>query len=109
MNTEREGGDGGAEEEVEGAATGGGDWGGERGGGGREVDDDAGFAGELLEGALEGGLVLGVRKEGDDRGLDGVELRLDAGRERAIFFDEESEWAVSQKCDEAGQVVLRED
>jgi hypothetical protein len=54
-------------------------------------------------------LVLGVRKEGDDRGLDGVELRLDAGRERAIFFDEESEWAVSQKCDEAGQVVLRED
>jgi hypothetical protein len=39
--------------------------------------------------------VVGFRKEGDDRGFDGVELRLNAGRERAVFFDEESEWAVS--------------
>jgi hypothetical protein len=51
------------------------------------VDDDAGFAGELLERALEGGEVVGVGKEGDDGGLDGIEMRLDADRERAIFFD----------------------
>jgi hypothetical protein len=87
MNTEREGGDGGAEDEVEGAAVGGSDWRREGGGGGGEVDDDAGFAGELLECALEGGEVVGVREEGDDRGFDGVEMRLDAGRERAVFFD----------------------
>jgi hypothetical protein len=87
MDTEGEGGDGGAEDEVEGAAVGGSDWGGEGGDGGGEVNDDAGFANELLESALESGEVVGAREEGDDRGFDGVEMRLDAGRERAIFFD----------------------
>ncbi len=61
MDTEGEGGDGAAEEEVESVAAGRGDWRGKGGDGGGKVDDDAGFAGELLEGALESGEVVGVR------------------------------------------------
>ena len=95
MHAERKGRDGGAEKEGEGAAAGGGDRGAEGGGGGGEVDDDAAFTGELLERALEGGEVVRVGNEGDDRGLDGVELGLDADRKRAVLFDEEGELVVA--------------